>query len=73
MQVVALNKIILNIFRNYVPNKYITIDDKVPVWMNEANGRFESDFVYLKNLIIELKELISSTKALYDETLEKVK
>ena len=32
MQVVALNKIILNIFRNYVPNKYITIDDKVPVW-----------------------------------------
>ena len=90
MQVVALNKIILNIFRNYVPNKYITIDDKVPVWMNEAkdqkikaknalykkyiqNGRFESDFVYLKNLFIELKELISSTKALYDETLEKVK
>ena len=23
-------------FRNYVPNKYITIDDKVPVWMNET-------------------------------------
>ena len=35
------------------------------------NGRFESDFVYLKNLIIELKELISSTKALYDENLGK--
>ena len=22
-------------FRNYVPNKYITIDDKDPVWMNK--------------------------------------
>ena len=87
-QVVALNKTILNIFRNYVPNKYIAIDDKDPVWMNETikskikarnalykkyiqNGRFESDSVYLQNLIIELNELISSTKALYYENLAK--
>ena len=35
-QVVALNETILNVFRNYVPNKYITIDDKDPVWMNET-------------------------------------
>ena len=35
-QVVALNETILNIFCNYVPNKYITIDDKDPVWMNET-------------------------------------
>ena len=34
-QVIALNETILNIFRNYVPNRYITIDDKDPVWMNE--------------------------------------
>ena len=27
---------ILNVFRNYVPNKYITIDDKDPVQMNET-------------------------------------
>ena len=27
---------ILNVFRNYVPNKYITIDDKDPVLMNET-------------------------------------
>ena len=26
----------LNVFINYVPNKYITIDDKDPVWMNET-------------------------------------
>ena len=68
-QIVALDETILNIFRNYVPTKYITIDDKDPVWMNETvkskikaknafykkyiqNGRFESDFVYLQNLII---------------------
>ena len=87
-QVAAFNETILNIFRNYVPNKYITIDDKDPVWMNETikskikaknafykkyiqNGRFESDFVYLENLTIELNELISSTKALYYENLAK--
>ena len=34
-QVIALNETILNVFRNYVPNKYITVDDKDPVWMNE--------------------------------------
>ena len=89
VQVVALSETILNVFRNYVANKYITIiKDKDPVWMNETikskikaknalykkyiqNGRFESDFVYLQNLIIELNELISSTKALYYENLAK--
>ena len=35
------------------------------------NGRFKSDFVYLENLIIELNELIFSTKALYYENLAK--
>ena len=34
-QVTAFNETILNVFRNYVPNKYITIDDKDPVRMNE--------------------------------------
>ena len=78
----------MNVFRNYVPNKYITIDDKDPVWMNEnikskiktknllfkqyiPNGRFESDFVFLENLITEINELISSTKNLYYENLAK--
>ena len=35
-QVVALNETILNVFCNCVPNKYIYIDDKDPVWMNET-------------------------------------
>ena len=30
-QVIALNETILNVFRNYIPNKYITVDDKDPV------------------------------------------
>ena len=25
----------LNIFRNFVPNRYVTYDNKNPVWMNE--------------------------------------
>ena len=87
-QVIALKETILNVFRNYVPNKYITIDDKDPVWMNESiksmiktknllfkqyiqNGRFESDFLFLENLITEINELISSTKNLYYEKLAK--
>ena len=35
------------------------------------NGRFESDFVFLENLITEINELISSTENLYDENLAK--
>ena len=34
-QVITLNETILNVFLNYVPNKYITADDKDPVWINE--------------------------------------
>ena len=25
----------MNVFQNYEPNKYITVDDKDPVWINE--------------------------------------
>ena len=32
----VLNETILNVFRNYVPNKYITVDDKDPVCINET-------------------------------------
>ena len=35
-KVTTLNETILNVFRNYVPNKCITVDDKDPVWMNET-------------------------------------
>ena len=35
------------------------------------NGRFESDFVFLENLITEINKLISSTKNLHYENLAK--
>ena len=35
------------------------------------NGRFESDFIFLENLITELNELISSAKTLHYENLGK--
>ena len=34
-QNLILNDIILNVFRNFVPNKYVTCDDKDSVWMNK--------------------------------------
>ena len=34
-QGLLLNVIVLNIFRNFVSNKYITCDDKDSIWMNE--------------------------------------
>ena len=51
-QVAALNEPILNVFRNYVPNKYITIDDKDPVWMKET----------IKS---KIKAKINSTKSIF--------
>ena len=35
----------MNIFSNYIPNKFVTIDDKDPPWMTER----------IKNKIIEKK------------------
>ena len=35
------------------------------------NGRFESDFIFVENLITELNELIFSTKASYYENLQR--
>ena len=34
-QVTVFNETISNIIRNYVPNTYITCDDKDPTWTNE--------------------------------------
>ena len=34
--VISFNDTILNIFKNYVPNKYTNINHKYPVWMNDS-------------------------------------
>ena len=59
-QFAKFNDTILNTFRNFIPNKYITINDKDNI-----------DFILLENLITELDELISSTKSLYYKNLGK--
>ena len=34
-QVAIFNQTLMNIFSNYIPNKFVTIDDNDPPWMNE--------------------------------------
>ena len=48
----------MNIFSNYIPNKFITVDDRDPPWMNE----------YIKRKIMDkkvaCKSLIRITKVM---------
>ena len=44
-QVAIFNQTLMNIFSNYIPNKFITIHDKDPSWMNE----------YIKRKIMDKK------------------
>ena len=34
-QAAIFNNILMNIFSNYIPNKYVTIDNRDPPWMTE--------------------------------------
>ena len=85
-QVPILNETILNVFSNHVRIKYITIDDKDPVWMNETiqvkikakDNKYvhkiystRKIWVLLETLITSLNELVSTTKALYYKNLGK--
>ena len=50
-QVVAFNETISNLFRNYVSNKYITVDDKDPVWMNATiKSKVTAKSILYKNI-----------------------
>ena len=50
-QVAAFNETILNVFRNYVPNKYITVDDRDPAWMNETiKSKIKAKNILYKNI-----------------------
>ena len=51
-QETVFNETILNIIRNYVPNKHITCDDKDPVWMNEKiKSKIKSKNIFYKQYI----------------------
>ena len=64
-QVTTFNTILMNIFSNYIPNKYIIIDDKDPPWMTKAkkdkiNSKSKSNnFMELQNLAFDTSEMIS--------------
>ena len=72
------NETILNIFRNYVPNKYITCDDKDPVWMNKkikskikSKNIFYKQYIYngrKKSDLIVLENLITERNELISST-----
>ena len=50
-QFAAFNETILNVFRNYVPNKYITVDDRDPAWMNETiKSKIKAKNILYKNI-----------------------
>ena len=54
-QVNLFNTTILNIFRNFIPNKVILCDDKEPAWVNEE-VRFS---IKQKNLMFRIQRKIS--------------
>ena len=73
-QVYTFNTTMMNIFSNYIPSKYITVDDKDPPWMmgaikNKINLKKSlsrsKNFIGIQNLAIEISELISIRKKEY--------
>ena len=78
-QVSTFNTILMNIFSNYIPSKYITVDDKDPPWMmgaikNKINLKksFFKKFHWTTNLAIEVSELISIRKEEYNNLSKKL-
>ena len=76
-QVLILNDIILNIFRNFVSNKYVTFDDKDPVWMNEnikskikAKNKLYQVYVKRGRLETDFCAREESVRNLYDLILQ---
>ena len=59
-QVSIFNNTLMNIFTNYITNKYITTDDKDPPWMNKTlkNKNKLNQITSLKNKHYQQKSLI---------------
>ena len=83
-QVEIFNKTLLNIFHNYMLNKFILCDDKEPPWINEEikslihrkNSLYQRqrksgsiDYTSLNALTIDISNAISSSKLKYHERL----
>ena len=77
-QVSIFNEIFMNIFPNYIPHKYVTIDDRDPPWMTEKiknkinlkKSLYKSNkFIELQKLSTEISILISNRKEKYYHNL----
>ena len=65
-QVTIPDENILNVFGNYIPNKYITVDDKDFVWMNETiklniKAKYNIDEKYIQNRRFENNFILLET------------
>ena len=67
----------MNIFSNFIPNKYITFNDRDPPWMNDLrltlnsktntikNGYKDNDYNMLREAINGVSKIISKRKEEY--------
>ena len=70
-QVSIINEILMNIFSNYVPHTYVTIDDRDPPWMTEKieNKINLNKFIELQKLSTEISTMILHRKEKYYHNL----
>ena len=73
-QVAIFNDILMNIFSNYIPNKYVTIDNRDPPWMTEKiknkinlkrSLSKSNKFIEIQMLSTEISTLILERKEKY--------
>ena len=72
-QVSIFNNTLINIFSNYIPHKYVTIDDRDPPWMTEIikNKIKAKSSIYKSNKFIDLQNLSKEISAMILERKEK--
>ena len=60
-QVAIFNQTLMNIFSNYIPKKFIAIDDKDPPWMNKYIKRKIMDKKVALSLLIRITKVMMPT------------
>ena len=79
-QVTTVNTILMNIFSNYIPNKYIIINDKyrpstmtiaIKDKINSKSLCTSKKLIELQNLAFDISEMISIRKDEYSDHLSK--
>ena len=53
---------IFNIFRNYMPNKYINLDDKNPLWLNKTNEKIKTKSKLYKQCLYSIFACVAASK-----------